>query len=92
MDGSKDALFKVRTLLNTLKITFPCYIKLGDETALDEASVASRSKYGSYVIFFNPTKPGGKFHFRFYLMCCSTSYACVRFQMHTRNMEDVGDG
>ena len=68
MDGSNDALFKVRPLLNALKITFPCYLKLGDETALDEASGASRSKYGSYVIFFNPTKPGGKLHFRFYLM------------------------
>ena len=63
MDGSNDALFKVRPLLNALKINFMCYLELGDETALNEASVASRSRYGGDVIFFNPTKSGGKFHF-----------------------------
>ena len=68
MDGSNDALFKVRPLLNALKITFPCYIKLGNKTALYKASVASRLRYSGNVIFFNPTKPGGKLHFRFYLM------------------------
>ena len=39
----KDALFKIRPLLNILKITFPSYLRLGDEFTLDEVSVASRS-------------------------------------------------
>ena len=86
-----DALFKVRPLLNCLKITFPSYLSFGDNFALDEASVASRSKYGSDVIFYNPTKPGGKYHFRFYLLCCSSSYACIRLRMHTKNDSDYGD-
>jgi hypothetical protein len=43
------------------------------------------------VIFFNPTKPGGKFHFRFYMMCSSSSYACVRLWMHTKNKSDVAN-
>ena len=88
----KDALFKIRPLLNVLKITFPSYLRLGDEFALDEASVASRSRYGADVIFYNPTKPGGKYHFRFYLLCCSTTYACIRLRMHTKNNTDFGDG
>ena len=87
-----DALYKVRPLLNCLKLTFPLYLDMGDNFALDEASVASRSKYGNEIIFFNPTKPGGKYHFRFYLLCCSTSYACIRLRMHTRNNTDLGDG
>ena len=58
---------------------------------MDEASVSCRSRYGSDVIFYNPRKPGGKFHFRFYMMCCSSSYACVRLRMHTRNKTDVAD-
>jgi hypothetical protein len=40
--GSNDAAFKVR-LLNCVKLTFPKYLELGDEVALDEASVACRS-------------------------------------------------
>ena len=92
MDVSNDTLFKVRPLLNALKITFPCCLELGDETKLDEASVDSRSRYGGDVISYNPTKYGGKFNFRFNLIFCSTSYACVRIWMHTRNMSDVGDG
>jgi hypothetical protein len=92
MAGSNDSLFKVRPVLNCLKLTFPSYLDVGDELALDEASVSSRSKFGGFSIFFNPTKPGGKFHFRFYLLCCSSSYACVRIRMHTRDMCDTADG
>jgi len=83
--------FQVRPLLNCLKNTFPLYLELGDEVSLDEASVSSRSRYGSDVIFYNPRKPGGKFHFRFYLMCCSSTYACVRLRVHTKNKSDVAD-
>jgi hypothetical protein len=70
MAGSNDSLFKVRPFLNCCKLTFPSYLDIGNELALDEASVSSRSKFGGFSIFFNPTKPGGKFHFRFYLLCC----------------------
>jgi hypothetical protein len=71
---------------------FPTHLDVGDELALDEASVSCRSKFGDFSIFFNPTKPGGKFHFRFYLLCCASSFACVRLQMHTRYMCDAADG
>ena len=74
---SKFSRHKVRPLLNCLKITFPEYLELGKEVSLDEASVSCRSRYSGDVIFYNPRKPGGKFHFRFYMLCCSTSYACV---------------
>ncbi|OWY94201.1 Transposase [Phytophthora megakarya] len=37
---------------------------MGRNVALDECSVACRSKYGRHVIVFNPTKPTGKYHFR----------------------------
>lgn len=43
------------------------------------------------MIFYNPRKPGGKFHFRFYMLCCATSYACIRLRMHTRNNSDLAD-
>jgi hypothetical protein len=78
-------------LLNTVKLTFPAYLIVGNELALDEASVSSRSRYGSELIFYNPSKPGGKFHFRFYMLCDADTFACLRVRLHTRNKSDVGD-
>jgi hypothetical protein len=92
MSESNDALFKVRPFLNCLKLTFGAYLNIGNELALDEASIASRSSYGRDLIFFNPTKPGGKYHFRLYFLCDTDSYNCIRFRFHTRNTSDVGDG
>ena len=65
---------------------------IGDDLALDESSFAYRSKYGQNLIFFNNTKPGGKFHFRFYLLCCCDTYAITRLRVHTRNLSDLADG
>ena len=92
MHGSRDSLVKVRPLLNTVKVTFAKYLNIGSEVALDEASVASRSKYGGFSIFYNPTKPGGKYHFRFYMLCCATTYACFHLRMHTRDVSDSASG
>jgi hypothetical protein len=92
MADSNDALFKVRPFLNCLKLTFGSYLNIGNELALDEASIASRSSYGRDLIFFNPTKPGGKYHFRLYFLCDADSYSCIRFRFHTRNTSDMGDG
>ena len=49
------------------------------------------SKYGRQLIFYNPSKPD-KYHFRFYFLCCATSYACVRIRVHTSNACDLADG
>ena len=59
--------------------------------ALDETSVACRSKYGRNLIFYNNTKPSGKYHFRFYALCDSDSYSCLRIVIHTRNGSDRTD-
>ncbi len=91
IEDSNDSLHKVRIVLNTLKETFSKYLEVGNELAIDEASLASRSAYGRHYIFFNPTKPGAKYHFRFYLICCSETYACVRIRMHTRDNDDKAD-
>ena len=89
---SQDYLFKVRPLLNTLKATLGKYLNAGDEFALDESSCPCRSKYGRALIFYNPSKPTGKYHFRFYLCCCSSTYCILRLRVHTRNTSDLADG
>ena len=87
-----DPLSKIRPLLNILKSTLPEYLDVGDELALDEASVASKSRFGRFLIMFNPMKPGGKFHYRFYFVCDSDHFNLLRFSMHTRNNADLADG
>ena len=89
---SNDALFKLRALTNVLKKTLGSYVIPGSELALDEASIASRTKYGRALICFNPAKPGGKYHFKLYVVTDTDNYICLRFRIHTKNSSDVGDG
>jgi hypothetical protein len=86
-----DALHKVRPLVNIAKVRLRAFIRVCSELALDEASVASRSSYGRALIFFDPLKNCGNFRFRFYLLCCATTYACVRMKVATKNNSDSPD-
>jgi len=89
-DGKKDALHKVRPILNILKAVLGMYIKLGSDVSLDEASFACRSSYGRSLIFYNPKKPSGKFHFRAYCICCPETNLMVGIRFATRdNFETV---
>jgi hypothetical protein len=90
--AKKDSLYKVRPLLNVLKKGLGQFIEVGSELSLDESSIPCRSAYGRSLIYYNPTKPTGKYHFRFYLLCETDYYNCVRFRMQTRDSSDVGDG
>ena len=86
-----DSLWKVRHLFKSLKLTAANYVNVGQNLALDETSIASRSKYGRQFIFYNGTKPTGKYHFRFYLLCCSTTYMLLSFKMHTQDNCDYAN-
>jgi hypothetical protein len=88
---TNDALHKVMPLLNIVKVTLRAFTQVGSEVALDKASVASCSSYGRMVIFFNPMKNCGKFHFRFYLLRCATTFDCVRMKVNTKNNNDKPD-
>ena len=63
------------------------YVDLGSEFCLDEDSAACRSSFGRHLIVFNPMKNCGKFHFRFYLLCCSATYVCIKVRIHVRTDE-----
>ena len=93
-DGAttEDALFKVRPLLNTLKITLGNYVVPGSELLLDESSIACCSKYGRSLIFYNNTKPCGKYHFRFYVVTDTDEFVALRLRVHTKNNSDHADG
>jgi hypothetical protein len=87
----KDALHQTRPFLNIVKKTLGVFIIPGSEMSLDEASCASRSNYGRELIFFNPKKNCGKFHFRFYLLCDASTLVCLTLKVPTRNYSDPAD-
>ena len=59
---------------------------LGRNVSLDEASIACRSQYGRDLICFNPTKPGGKYHFRLYVVSGADKWFIYNFRIHCRDV------
>ena len=90
--NGEDELYKVRPLLNVLKKTLGDYVQAGSNLTIDESSVSARSAYGRNLIFYNNSKPCGKYHFRFYFVCDADVYACLRFRVHTKSGSDEADG
>jgi hypothetical protein len=84
-----DSLHKIRPLLNILKITLGKYANFGSELSLDEATMATKSSYARFHIFFNPMKPTWKFHFKIYMLCCAESNLTRRIKIHTKNNADT---
>ena len=54
-------------------------------------SIATISEEGKRA-WIHPKKPSGKYHFWFYLVCCSETYAILRIHMLTPNKSDSPDG
>ncbi|KAJ8555029.1 hypothetical protein ON010_g9452 [Phytophthora cinnamomi] len=85
-----DAAARIRSLLNMLKVTGNKYVVVGRDVALDEASVACRSRQGRHLVVFNPMKPTGKYHFRLYDVCCSSTWIVLNFRLHC-NRSGIAD-
>lgn len=89
----EDSVARIRPLIQMLKQTSPLYVNLGRNVAVDESSIACRSKYGRHLIVYNSSKPTGKFHFKIYACCCATSWLMVGFRLHcTSDLKDRLDG
>ncbi|GMF40190.1 unnamed protein product [Phytophthora fragariaefolia] len=86
----QDTAARIRPLLNLLKCTGGRYIQVKRDLALDEASIACRSRHGRHIIVFNPHKPGGKYHFRMYVVCCATTSVAMNYRLHCTN-SDIAD-
>ncbi|KAE9325132.1 hypothetical protein PR003_g16566 [Phytophthora rubi] len=78
----QDAAARIRPILNLLKVTGGLYIDVGRNVALDETSVACRSRQGRHMIVFNPMKPTDKYHFRLYVFCCSSTWIALNYKLH----------
>ncbi|KAG2761549.1 hypothetical protein PC116_g13918 [Phytophthora cactorum] len=78
----QDAAASIRPLLSLLKITGGQYIHVGRDVALDEASVACRTRQGHHMLVYSPMKPTGKYHIRLYMVCCSTTWIALNYKLH----------
>ena len=54
-------------------------------------SFMCQSAYGQDIIFFSSQKKCRKFHFQMYLLCCSTTYACIHLRVHAKNNSNMAD-
>jgi hypothetical protein len=87
----KDEIHKTRPILNILKKMLGTFPIPGSDLSLDEASCASRYNYDRALIFFNPAKNCGKFHFQFYMLCDASPLCCITLKVATRNNSDPAD-
>ena len=67
--GKLDTLYKVRPLLTVIQQNLGRYLIPCTNLALDETCIAIRSMYARQMTFYNPNKPKGKFHLKFYSLC-----------------------
>jgi hypothetical protein len=74
-----------RPLINILKKTMGAFMITVSELRLDEASTVSRSNFGQHIIFYNPAKKCGKFHFRFNILADASIFASLALKASTRN-------
>nr|AAV92925.1 transposase [Phytophthora infestans] len=79
---SSDPAASIRPLITILKIRCCRHVIPGRDVAVDEASIASKSKYARHIIVYNPRKPTGKYHFKLYVCCCSTTWIVLDFKLH----------
>ena len=90
--GKQDTLYKIRFFLNTIKELFGKYLEPGTDLSLDETCVAIRSLWARAMTFYNPMKPKGKHHLKFYTLCDMDSWCalvvkmCHRYKKEDKNM------
>lgn len=84
-----DPLARIRPLIRVFNINCGKFVIPGRNITIDESSVACRSKFGRGLIVYNPTKPGGKYHFRLYVMTTGDSFIILNSIVHSRcTLED----
>ena len=89
--GKLDTLYKVRPLLTVVQQNLGRFINPCTNLSLDETCIAIRSKFAKQVTFYNPNKPKGKHHLKFYTVCENDHWCALVIKMCHRNQkEDTG--
>jgi len=86
-----DLLHLIRPMMDVIKRTLPSYVNVSNELSLDETSIPTRNNFARSLIYYNPMKPRGKFHFKFFVVCCATTGLMLRFKMQCPGNADSAD-
>ena len=84
----KDTLYKVRPLLSIIEANLGKYLTPCTELSLDETCVAIRSQWARAMTFYNPHKPKGKHHLKFYTLCENSHWCALEIKMCHRFKKD----
>ena len=84
----QDTLYKVRPLLSIIEKNLGKYLDPCTELSLDETCVAIRSQWARAVTFYNPNKPKGKHHLKFYTLCENSHWCALEIKMCHRFKKD----
>ena len=84
----KDTLYKIRPLLGIIEANLGKYLTPCTELSLDETCVAIRSQWARAVTYYNPNKPKGKHHLKFYTVCENSHWCALEIKMCHRFKKD----
>ena len=87
--GKLDTLYKVRPLLTVIQQNLGRYLIPCTNLALDETCIAIRSMYARQMTFYNPNKPKGKHHLKFYSLCENDHWCALVIKMCHRQQKDI---
>ena len=85
--GKLDTLYKVRPLLTVIQQNLGRFIEPCTNLSLDETCIPIRSKFARQVTFYNPNKPKGKHHLKFYTLCENDQWCALVIKMCHRNQK-----
>ena len=84
----QDTLYKIRPLLSIIETNLGRYLDPCTELSLDETCVAIRSQWARALTFYNPKKPKGKHHLKFYTLCENSHWCALQIKMCHRFKKD----
>ena len=88
-------MYKIRPLLSIIEANLGKYLEPCTELSLDETCIAIHLQWAQALTFYNPKKPKGKHHLKFYTLC-ENSHCCAleikmchRFKKDDSNMNET---
>jgi hypothetical protein len=82
-----DTLWRLRPLISFIRKTCGEFIVPGRNVSIDEGTEASKSRFAGSFICYNPAKPTGKHHFKYYIVTAADSYIMLNIRIHGDNTQ-----
>ena len=88
-----DTLWRLRPLISFIRGSCGKFVVPGRNISIDEGTEASKSRYAGNFICYNPAKPTGKHHFKYYIATAADCFVMLNIRIHGDNTElDISQG